>query len=94
MNRSIISEKTTSRSDCYCLTINDVLIVDTDVVVTVVAGLLVVEAQSMEQLVLDGVVVQAAGTAQRHGLSITSTTNVGVTSGGRRSKTITGSLSQ
>ena len=51
-------------------------------VVTVAAGLLVVEAQSVEQLVLDGVVVQAAGTAQRHGLSITSTTNVGVTSRG------------
>ena len=61
---------------------NDVLPDHTDVVVTVVAGLLVVEAQSVEQLVLDGVVVQAAGTAQRHGLSVTSTTNVGVTSRG------------
>ena len=47
-------------------------------VVTVAAGLLVVEAQSVQQLVLDSVVVQTTPTAQRHNLLATATANVGV----------------
>ena len=62
-------------------TINYVLPVDMDVVVTVAAGLLVVKAQGMKELMLDGAVVQAALTGQRHSLGITLTANIGVTSG-------------
>lgn len=62
-------------------TINYVLPVDVDVVVTVTAGLLMVKAQGMEELMLDGVVVQAALTGQRHSLGITLTANIGVASG-------------
>lgn len=76
-----------------CLTIDNVLPDDADVFVTVIAGLLVVEAQSVEQLMLDCIVVQAARTAQRHGLSVSTATNVGVASRSGRSRT-TGSLSQ
>ena len=61
------------------LTRLDVLQEDTDVVVPVRAGLLVVEAQGVEQLMLHSVVVDATLTAQRHRLGITSTTHVGVT---------------
>jgi len=57
----------------------DILQKDTDVAVPVRAGLLMVEAQSVEQLMLHSVVVDATLTAQRHRLGITSTTDVGVT---------------
>lgn len=51
----------------------NVLQQDFDVVVSVVAGLLVVESQSVEQLVLDGAVVEASTTGQRHHLLPTTT---------------------
>lgn len=66
---------------CY-LAINDVLPDHADVVVAVVAGLLVVKAQGVQELVLDGVVVQTARAAQGHGLSVATATNIGVASGG------------
>lgn len=47
-------------------------------VIPVRAGLLVVEAEGMEQLVLDSAVVQAALSAQGHRLTATLTTHVGV----------------
>lgn len=52
---------------------------DSDVVVAVGAALLMVEAQGMEQLVLDGVVVEAAITVQGQRLGVTDATHVGVT---------------
>lgn len=52
----------------------DVLHQDLDVLVPVGAASLVVEAWGVEQLVLDRPVVNAALTAQRHGLAITLTT--------------------
>lgn len=48
------------------------------VVVPVRAGLFMVESQSMEQLMLDGAMVKAATTGQRHHLLTTTTANVGV----------------
>lgn len=57
----------------------DVLPQDTDVLVPVGAALLVVEAEGVEQLVLDGVVVEAALTVQRQSLGVTTAANVGVT---------------
>lgn len=63
---------------CTCLTIDDVIPVDLDVAVSVRAGLLVVEAQGVEQLVLDGAVVQTALTIQRHRLTSALTTHVRV----------------
>ena len=57
----------------------DVLPEDADVVVPVRAALLVVEAQGVQQLVLDGVVVQAALTVQRHQLRVANPTHVGIT---------------
>lgn len=62
-------------------TINYVLPVDVDVVVTVTAGLLMVKAQGVKELMLDGAVVQAALTGQRHSLSITPTANIRVAPG-------------
>lgn len=47
--------------------------------VPVGAALLVVEAESVEQLVLDGLVVQAALTVQGHRLGVTTATNERVT---------------
>ena len=52
---------------------------DSDVLVPVTATLLVVEAQGVQQLVLDSVVVDAALTTQRQGLTIAKTTHIGVT---------------
>ncbi len=57
----------------------DVLPQDLDVLVPVGATLFVVEAEGVEQLVLDGVVVEAALTVQRHRLGITTAADVGVT---------------
>ena len=57
----------------------DVLIKNFDVVVTVTASLLVVEAQSVQQLMLDGVVVDTALTIQREALLLTSAAHMGVT---------------
>lgn len=61
------------------LTRLDVLPHDSDVLISVGAALLVVEAKGVEELVLDGAVVNAALTVQRHRLGITTTANVGVT---------------
>ena len=60
------------------ITINDVVPVYSDVVVPVGAGLLVVEAEGVEQLMLNGAVVQTASSAQRHGLTTTLTTHIWV----------------
>ncbi|KAF3833234.1 hypothetical protein F7725_026899, partial [Dissostichus mawsoni] len=46
------------------------------------AGLLVVEAQSVEQLVLDGVMVNTSAAGQRHHLLSTTTADVGPAAGG------------
>ena len=54
---------------------------DFDVVVPVRAGLFMVESQSMEQLMLDGSMVKASATGQRHHLLTTSTSNKGVAAG-------------
>ena len=51
---------------------------DSDVLVPVTATLLVFEAQGVQQLVLDSVVVDAALTTQRQGLTIAKTSHVGV----------------
>lgn len=48
---------------------------DSDVVVSVRAGLFVVESQSVEQLVLDGAVVKAPAAGQRHHLLTASTSD-------------------
>ena len=50
-------------------------------VVTVAAGLLVVKTQGVEELMLDGAVVQAALTGQGHSLGITPTANIRVAPG-------------
>ena len=63
------------------LTLDDVFPDHSDVVVPVAAGLLVVEAQGVEQLVLDGAVVQAATAAQRHRLTTSATAHVRVATG-------------
>lgn len=60
------------------LTINDVFPVHFDVVIPVGASLLVVEAEGMEQLVLDSAMVQTALSAQGHRLTAALTTHVGV----------------
>ena len=57
------------------LTRLDVLEHHPDVLVAVGAGLLVVEAQGVQQLVLDRVVVQAALTTQGHRLGVTTATD-------------------
>lgn len=58
------------------LTINDVFPVHPDVVVPVGAGLFMVEAHGMEQLMLDSAVVQTPLTVQRHSLTTTLTTHI------------------
>lgn len=60
------------------LTRLDVLQQHLNVVVPVRAGLLVVEAQGVQKLMLNSAVVQAATASQRQLLSITTTTNEGV----------------
>lgn len=57
----------------------DVLPHDADVIVPVRTALFVVEAEGVEQLVLDGVVVDAAISVQRNRLGSTSAADVGVT---------------
>lgn len=69
---------------CFCLEAEvqtglDVLPQDPDVLVPVGATLFVVEAEGVEQLVLDGAVVEAALTVQRQRLGITNAADVGVT---------------
>lgn len=54
---------------------------DFDVVVPVRAGLFMVESQSMEQLMLDGAMVKASPTGQRHHLLTTTTANERVAAG-------------
>lgn len=49
-----------------------------DVVVPVRTGLLVVEAEGMEQLVLDGAMVQTSLSGQGHGLTATLAAHIGV----------------
>lgn len=71
------------------LTWLDVLVQDADVTVPVGATLLVVEAEGVEQLMLDGAVVQAALPVQRQGLGITPATHVGVAPACRQKKLIT-----
>lgn len=61
------------------LTRLDVLPQDFDVLVSVGATLFVVEAEGVQQLMLDGVVVEAALTVQGHLLGITTAADVGVT---------------
>lgn len=53
---------------------------NSDVVVSVGACLLMVKSKSMEQLVLDGAVIQASSASQRNHLLTTTTTNIGVAS--------------
>lgn len=57
----------------------DVLPQDSDVLVPVGATLLMVETEGVEQLVLDGVMVETTLTVQRHCLGITTATDIGVT---------------
>lgn len=61
------------------LTRLDVLPQDSDVLVSVGAALLVVEAEGVEQLVLDGAVVEAALAVQGQRLGVTAAADVGVT---------------
>ena len=60
------------------LTRLDVLQQHPDVLVAVRAGLLMVEAQGVQQLVLYSVVVQAALTTQGHRLGVTGATHEGI----------------
>lgn len=59
----------------------DVLPQDADVAVPVRATLFMVEAEGVEQLVLDGAMVQASLTVQRQGLGVALATHVRVTPG-------------
>lgn len=61
------------------LTLVDVVPVDFDVVVAVVAGVLVVEAQRVQQLVLDDAVTQAAEPLQGEHLLASGGTQRGIT---------------
>lgn len=63
-------------------TVDDVLPEDGDVVVPVAAGVLVVESQHVQQLVLDDAVADAAEALQRHHLLIPNAAHGGETSGG------------
>lgn len=67
-----------------CCTFNDVVPHHTNMVVTVTACLLMVEAQSMKQLMLDGFVVEASSTAQGHNLLTSTTANIGIAPGMQR----------
>lgn len=64
------------------LTFEDVLQQDLDVLVPVGATLLMVEAQGVEQLVLDRSMVNAALAVQRHDLAVALATHVGVAPAG------------
>lgn len=61
------------------LTFLDVLPEHLDVLVSVGAALFMVEAQSVQQLVLNSAVVKTALTIQRHGLTVATTAHVRVT---------------
>lgn len=63
-------------------TIDDVLPEDGDVVVPVAAGVFVVESQSVQQLVLDDAVADAAEALQRHHLLLPDAAHGGETAGG------------
>lgn len=58
------------------LTWLDVLVQDADVTIPVGATLFVMEAEGVEQLMLDGAVVQTALPVQRQGLGVTPTAHV------------------
>lgn len=62
----------------------DVLPQHADVIVPVGATLFVVEAEGVEELVLDGAVVQAALTVQGQSLGVTLATHVGVAAAHRQ----------
>lgn len=74
------------------LTWLDVLVQDADVTIPVGATLFVVEAEGVEQLMLDGAVVQAALLVQRQGLGVTQTAHVWVTPACRQKKSITDNI--
>ena len=59
------------------LTPEDVLVVNTNVSVTITAGLLVVEAQGVQKLMLDHLVVHTPSSSQGYNLSSTSTPHIG-----------------
>lgn len=71
------------------LTGDDVLQEDTNVVVPVGPGLLMVESQSMQQLMLDNLVENTPTAAQRHHLGAATATDKRPTPGGRRDRSIT-----
>ncbi len=73
-------ESVFSASSSLQLTFDDVLQQDPDVLVPVGATLFMVEAQSVEQLMLDRSIVNAALTTQRHGLGVALATHAGVAS--------------
>lgn len=66
---------------CWVCTLHDVLPGNTDEAVSVTAGLLMIKAQSVKKLMLDGIVVDTAATSQRQGLCVTCSPNFRVTSG-------------
>lgn len=66
--------------DCFITRLN-VLQQDFNVVVSVRAGLFMVEAQSMEQFMLDGAMVKASTLGQRHYLLTTTTADEGPAAG-------------
>lgn len=63
------------------ITRHNILQQDFDVVVPVRAGLLMVESQSVEQLMLDGAVIKASTAGQGHHLFTATTANIGVAAG-------------
>lgn len=63
------------------ITRHNILQQDSDVVVSVRAGLFMVESQSVEQLMLDGAMVKTSLTGQRHHLLTTTAAHVRVAAG-------------
>lgn len=63
-------------------TVDDVVPEDGDVVVAVAAGVFVVESQSVQQLVLDDAVADAAEALQRHHLLLPDAAHGGETADG------------
>lgn len=61
-----------------CLTINDVFPVHPNVVVSVGTCLFMVKTKGMEQLMLNGAMVQTTLTTQRHSLTTTLTAHIGI----------------
>lgn len=64
-------------------TLNNVLPGNTDVAVSIAAGLFVIKAQSMKKLMLDGIMVDAAATSQGQRLCFTGASNIRVASAKR-----------